>query len=77
MNVCPCEECVVFTVCKHKDYKDLINDCEIIRRHLYNRGICHSIFRVDVFKKRASYINKLMKSEWKLEQSDDGRIYFA
>ena len=36
-NICPCEECIVMAMCKHKNYSQLM-ECKIIRDRLYKSG---------------------------------------
>jgi hypothetical protein len=71
MRFCPCERCVVLAICKHKDYRDLMDECELVRNHLYLKGQVHSHLRVVGFARRADYISNLMKARWKIEKIEE------
>jgi hypothetical protein len=31
----PCNECLIFAICKNKDIIEVIRDCQIIKNHLH------------------------------------------
>jgi len=73
---CPCKECLLIPVCRHKHYSKLLNDCYIIRNSLYIKA--NPTFN----NRKSSYVNYVESVEtcikpkrWYLQIDNNGFGY--
>jgi len=70
---CPCENCICISVCRHKEYIELFQDCKIINDF--------ELFYDEVEKRASEKIqlleNILQPSEWFIRFSDDDLIWIC
>ena len=72
VNVIPCKDCLVLGICRHKSYREMLFNCHLIYRYLYDitDGQLIKEKRVEGFNARVSKLNTLLNTEaWELFQS--------
>ncbi|MHA1972861.1 MAG: hypothetical protein ACTSW1_07705 [Candidatus Hodarchaeales archaeon] len=72
MSKIPCEECLCVPICRFKEYRQLLKECVIIQKILYNSPI------IDVSCRSEGYHSEVLKvyealspTTWALDQTKD------
>jgi len=67
MNKCPCKECIILAMCRHKSYRTLVIECSLLEKFLYGKkgNYFHGVIneRYLEFVKRQNITSSIMKSK--------------
>jgi len=60
---CPCENCIVLPMCKHKNYHSINHECKDVKRFLY----LGSTYNISIHKINVKIFEKTLKpTAWRL-----------
>jgi hypothetical protein len=66
---CPCEDCVCLAICRLKGYHPLVQNCQILKTHLYRRQVIDTNYRTGDFPAKIIKVRDVLKPmHWEVRE---------